>query len=212
MQSSKKLLKSSSLYLILDRSVNNYKELFSIAQKAIACGVDIIQLRDKQSAAKDIYAFSESLVKISRGKSLFIVNDRVDIAQMSGADGVHLGQEDLPVEHARKILGPSAVIGVSCQTLAHVKEAEKHNANYIGFGSVFKTLTKPLRKPMNLTCLKKVLQETRIPVFCIGGINLSNFEIIHSLGCSRVAVCRDICKAKDIEKVISQYQKMLLPK
>lgn len=202
-------LKNSNLYLILDRDVLDYTQLFSVAKQAIRWGVDIIQLRDKQSCAKEMLQFSRSLVKLARGKALFIVNDRVDIAKMSEADGVHVGQDDLPVAAARKILGARAVIGTSCQSLKHARQAAKDQVDYIGFGSIFKTLTKPDRNPMDLKVLKSVLSAGTVPVFCIGGINLQNIEEIFPAGCRRVAVCRDILLSRDVRKTVEGYKQRL---
>ncbi len=209
MQLKKKLLKDSNLYLILDHEVNDYKQLLNIAKKAINYGVDIIQLRDKKGSAREILKFSESLKKISFGKVLFIVNDRIDIAKICKADGVHLGQQDLPIEEARKMLGKNVIIGISCQTIKHVQDAQDKGADYVGFGSVFKTLTKPNRSPMNLNLLKNVFRNVKIPLFCIGGITLNNILSIKKLGCSRIAICRDICLADNIKEKILAYKKCL---
>ncbi len=198
--------------MILDREVNDYARLLHIARIAVRSGVDIIQLRDKVGHAKDVLAFSEKLMAILDKKVLFIVNDRVDIAKLSGADGVHLGQQDIPIEKARKIMGPQAVIGVSCQNLRHVKAAQAKGADYIGFGSVFKTLTKPERTPMPPKMLTAVMRQVRVPLFCIGGIDLKNISQIRKAGCDRVAVCRGVCLAQDIKEAIIRYQKALVPR
>ena len=171
-------LNNAKLYLILDREVNTYKQLFDIAKKAIPAGVDIIQLRDKRGSAEEILSFSKRILNIIKGQIPYIINDRVDLAMISCSSGVHLGQEDIPFLAARKLIGKKALIGVSCQTLAHAQKAQKDGADYIGFGSVFKTMTKPDRQPLNLEILKQVFKEIKIPVFAIGGINLKNVDQI----------------------------------
>ncbi|MBU1997037.1 MAG: thiamine phosphate synthase [Candidatus Omnitrophica bacterium] len=202
-------MRNSRLYLILDAQVNSYSELFEIAKKAVRGKVDIVQLRDKNGNTKGILSFSEKLKKLTDGKILFILNDRPDLALAVSADGVHLGQDDIPIKCARKILGNNAMIGVSCQNYSHAKKAQDEGADYIGLGSVFKTLTKPGRQPMDVALIKKIAKTINIPVFAIGGIELSNISEVKSLGIDRFAVCRGICKAKDINESILGFRKAL---
>jgi len=196
-------LRNSKLYLILDAQVSGYDQLFEVARKAMRFGVDVMQLRDKQGKACDMLEFAKRILAVTQHKIPFIVNDRVDVALMAGADGVHLGQDDLPIAQARNVLGEDAIIGRSCQTLEHALIAQDEKADYIGFGSVFKTLTKPEREPMDLTLLAKIFQEINIPVFAIGGINANNVAALRSIGADRIAVCRDICQSNNIEQTIS---------
>ena len=125
------------MYLILDAQVNSYGQLLDILKRSIRCGVDIVQLRDKAGSAREILKFSEKALKIVGDKMPFMINDRVDLAIMAGAAGVHLGQEDIPIAFARKMLGKKRIIGASCQTLEHARSAQREGADYIGFGSVF---------------------------------------------------------------------------
>ena len=202
-------LKDCRLYLILDAQVNSYDRLFDILEDAVRAGVDIVQLRDKHGRSRDIFQFARKCVGLLAGRIPFIVNDRVDIAVASGADGVHLGQDDLPISEARKILGQAAIIGISCQSLAHAQTAERAGADYIGFGSVFKTLTKPDREPMDLGLLARVCKDIHIPVFAIGGIGRSNLSVIRAVGVNRAAVCRAVCQAKDIAQAVKDLKSML---
>ncbi|MBF0385235.1 MAG: thiamine phosphate synthase [Candidatus Omnitrophica bacterium] len=209
MTSRRKSLEDCKLYLILDRSVNSYKELFEIAEAAVGSGVDILQLRDKSGEAKFILEGAKHIAAICRDKAYFILNDRIDIAYAAGADGVHLGQDDLPIDAARKILPGNSIIGLSCQTLQQAKEAQSKGADYIGFGSVFKTLTKPQRDPMDLGLLRSVYKEINIPVFAIGGIDLSNVGLLTEIGVKRVAVCRAVGLADDIPAVVRDFSEAL---
>jgi thiamine-phosphate pyrophosphorylase len=199
-------LNSLKLYLILDRSVNTYEELFEIAKKAIAAGVDIIQFRDKGGSAKGILSFSQRILSVTKGRIPYIINDRVDLAMISSSSGVHLGQDDVPLLTARKMLGDQSLIGVSCQTFAHAQKAQEDGADYIGFGSVFKTLTKPDRQPLDVDLLEKVFKSIKIPVFAIGGIDLTNVIQLKTIGADRVAVCRAICEAENIEETVKQFK------
>ncbi|MCK5012330.1 MAG: thiamine phosphate synthase [Candidatus Omnitrophica bacterium] len=199
-------LNAARLYLILDRGVNSYEDLFEIAKKAIAADVDIIQLRDKRGSVQEILNFSKRVLGITKGRVPYIINDRVDLAMVSCSSGVHLGQDDVPLAEARKVMGKKILIGVSCQTFAHAQKAQDNGADYIGFGSVFKTLTKPGRQPLDTELLKRVFKDIRIPVFAIGGINLTNIVQLRNIGVDRIAVCRAVCKAENIEKAVKQFK------
>ena len=196
----KKSLHKAELYLILDRQVNDDGRLFEIARESIRHGVDIIQLRDKLGNARDTLRCFQGIRRAVNGRVPVIMNDRVDLAIAALADGVHLGQDDVPVKDARRMLGARAVIGVSCQSYEHARQAQAQGADYIGFGSVFKTLTKPERNPMNLDLLKKVVREISIPVFAIGGITGENISALRAIGVRRFAVCRAICSAGNIKE------------
>ena len=206
MRSRKELLNGARLYVVLDRQVNSYERLFEIAKEAIACGVDVIQLRDKKGSAKEILTFSERVLKLGSDQTLYMINDRVDLTTISGASGVHLGQDDIPVSVARTMLDAQAVIGVSCQTYVQAQRAVEDGADYIGFGSVFKTLTKPDRQAMDLKVLEKVVADMKIPVFAIGGIDLGNVEMLQGIGVCCFAVCRAVCEADDVLLAVKQFQ------
>ena len=203
-------MREAKLYLILDAQVNSYGQLLDILKRSIRCGVYVVQLRDKAGSAREIFKFSEKALKIVGDKVPFMINDRVDLAIMAGAAGVHLGQEDIPIAFARKMLGKKRIIGASCQTLEHARSAQREGADYIGFGSVFKTQTKPGRLPMDLKVLKSVMRGITIPVFAIGGIDRSNIGRLRSLGVTRVAVCRDICCASDISQTVRDIKDLLI--
>jgi thiamine-phosphate pyrophosphorylase len=202
-----RLLSRASLYLVLDAQVCSYPKLFEVAKQAVFSGVDIIQLRDKTGTAKDILEFSRKVIPLCKGRALYIINDRVDLAVLSGADGVHLGQDDIACTSARKMLGDK-IIGVSCQDLRHLKKAQNDGADYAGFGSVFKTKTKPERLPMNLKLLQKVYTSARIPVFAIGGITLDNASVLPGIGVNRVAVTRALCLAHNIKKNTESFRRI----
>ncbi len=205
----KKRLQSSRLYLILDRDVCSYDVLFEIAQKSVDAGIDLMQLRDKTGTAKEMLEFSKAVLKLTKGKALYIINDRVDLARIANADGVHLGQDDLSIKEARTLLQNDRLIGVSCQNIGHMNKVGR-SADYIGFGSVFKTETKPERHPMDLGLLKKAVKQSKVPLFAVGGINLKNVETIISVGVKRVAVCRCVCQASDVKKVVKEFKTELV--
>jgi len=201
--------KNYSLYLVLDRDVCDYGRLWDVLKASVRGGVDIVQLRDKRGSAREILEFSEKAIKFLRGRVPFIINDRVDLALAARADGVHLGQDDIPVAVGRKILGRKALIGVSCQRLEHLRSALRNGADYVGFGSIFKTKTKPHRHPMSLALLEKAVMASKIPLFAIGGINSENLKQIDVRGVHHVAVCRTICLADNVEKMTRDLKERL---
>jgi thiamine-phosphate pyrophosphorylase len=207
MRLSKKLLAAAKLYLILDTQVLDYGALLQVLKDSVRGGIDIVQFRDKKSSAREILNFCRKVLKITRHKIPFIVNDRADLALISGADGLHVGQEDLNCLQARKMLGPGKIIGVSCQNLQQAAVAEALGADYIGFGSVFQTQTKPGRQPMDLNILKRAIKQVRIPIFPIGGISRGNIGRLIPLGVERVAVCRDILLAKDVGRAVRDLKR-----
>lgn len=204
-----KLLRSSNVYLILDREVADYDRLLTVTRESLRAGVDLIQLRDKKGLARDILPFVSRILKFLKKRIPLIINDRIDLVLASGADGVHLGQKDIPLTLARKMLPPEAIIGISCQNLKDAQKAQRQGADYIGFGSVFRTLTKPDRRPMDLKLLAKVIKEIKIPVFAIGGIGFKNISEVRHLGVQRVAVCREICWAQDVRQTTHALKEAL---
>jgi thiamine-phosphate pyrophosphorylase len=195
------------LYLILDTQVLDYGPLLQVLKDSVRAGTDVVQLRDKNGSAKEILDFCRKILKITRHQIPFIVNDRADLALVSGADGLHIGQEDLDFPHARKMIGQGKIIGVSCQTLRQASNAQSLGADYLGFGSVFQTQTKPGRQAMDLDLLQKAIKQIIIPIFPIGGINRSNIGRLIPLGVTRAAVCRDILLAKDAGKAVRELKR-----
>jgi thiamine-phosphate pyrophosphorylase len=213
MNSKKRLLKKCKLYVILDKEVvvdkhNLVDAAACINRSSQPC---IVQLRDKNSTKKEIFNLALKLRGIfAESHSLFIINDYCDVAQAVKADGLHLGQDDLPLNVARRLLGKDKIIGLSCHTLAQASRAQKQGADYIGVGPVFATATKPQYKPIGKGILKKIKDSIKIPYFAIGGINISNInELLLKYVTDRVAVCRAILKEKDIVSALEQFNHIL---
>jgi thiamine-phosphate pyrophosphorylase len=212
MDRNKDVLAKARLYVVLDRQVCDYPRLFEILRQAVGRSgkrVDVVQLRDKAGAAREVLQFARSAVAYLKGRAPFIVNDRVDLAIASGAGGVHLGQEDLPIAQARRMMGSKAIIGVSCQTLAQARLAQKQGADYIGWGSVFKTLTKPDRQPLDLSRLARDVSQIKTPVFVIGGITLNNVGRLTDIGLKKIAVTRAICQSRNVPRAVENFRKVL---
>ncbi|MDD5018875.1 MAG: thiamine phosphate synthase [Candidatus Omnitrophica bacterium] len=206
----KQHLKNSRLYLILDKDVCGPKKLQHVLSAALAGGVDIVQLRDKTSTTKEMIALARPLAAVARAaKRLFIINDRIDVAEAVGADGLHLGQDDAPAAIARKFLGSDALIGISCHSPKDVRESLKMPVDYLGFGPVFPTLTKPGMRPRGLKLLHQAISLTSRPVFAIGGIDLGRLRDIRTTGSDRVAVCREICLSPHITRAAERLKQTL---
>ena len=155
----------------------------------VAAGVDVIQLRDKRLADRDLLARARVVRRQTRGtKTLFIMNDRPDLARLAYADGVHVGQEELKVKEARTIVGPEALVGVSTHSVEQAREAVLDGANYIGVGPVFPSATKQFAQFPGLELLRAVSAEIRLPAFAIGGICAANVDQVRACGFSRIAV------------------------
>lgn len=177
------------------------KNHLKIAREACRGGARIVQYRDKDSTRKEILETAGKIREITKDfDSIFIVNDYIDIALICGADGVHLGQDDVSLEDARKITPDDFIIGVSTHSLKQAIEAEKAGADYIGIGPVFKTPTKEKYKPIGLSCVGEVLQSVNIPVVAIGGIDIEVVEELVKIGVRNVAMVRAF-QEKTLEKV-----------
>lgn len=205
MTSRRKRLKESALYVIIDKDVCQ-KKIINIARAAINSGADIIQLRCKNSSAREVLRYAKTLRGLTKGKSLFIINDHIDFALACGADGVHLGQDDLPADIARRIVGRKILIGVSCHNLKQAKLAEDNGADYVAIGPVFSTLTKPKEKPITTKVLSILKKNIKIPFFPIGGINQKNFKEILRYKIKRIAVIRAVCESKNIKKAVQGFK------
>jgi thiamine-phosphate pyrophosphorylase len=211
MKSRKSLLKKSQLYLILDKSTFGNGSLQNIYLAIKNSQIGLVQLRDKKSAKFKTLNLALKLAKgLDRSKTLFIVNDDLDLVVSSGADGVHLGQDDLSLKQARKILGKDKIIGISCHNLSQALKAQKEGADYLGVGPVFSTSTKPRAKPIGSEVLRQLKNRIKIPYFAIGNIHTGNISEIIDTGTKRVAVCRAIIKTKNFKLAIKQFNKILL--
>jgi len=208
----KHLLKGRVLYLVTNS--DNFKDedafLDSLAA-ALKGGVDMVQLREKNMPAKRFIELGKKVRELcSMYNALFIVNDRIDIAQIVNADGVHLGQEDVDIESAREILGEKIIIGLSTHKPDDAKKAVEKGADYIGVGPVFKTPTKPQKDPVGLEYVKWAAENTDIPFFAIGSIDSNNVAEVKEAGAKRVAVIRSIMYADNPEKAASEFRKALV--
>ncbi len=205
MKSKRNLLRKSQLYLILDKPAVARRSLDNLVSKILDTEIGIIQLRDKHSVKPDLLNLAIKLSRrLKKSKLLFIINDHLDIAILANADGLHLGQMDLPISAARKILGKDKIIGVSCHNLRQALKAQKDGADYIGIGPVYKTSTKPGSGAIGVKVLKQLKNKITIPYFAIGNISKSNINRVVSAGVTRIAVCRAILNSKNIQQTAGE--------
>jgi thiamine-phosphate pyrophosphorylase len=197
----------SGLYIILDPSVNPARPLVDVLIAAAESGASLFQYRNKSAAMKDAYVDALTLRQTAaKAGVLFIVNDRCDLALAVDADGVHLGQEDLPLDLARKVMGPDKLIGISTHNPDQVRNATAGKPDYLGFGPIFKPGSKQDHDPVvGLEGLREVRGLTSLPVFAIGGIQLEQVREVMHAGADGVAVISGILKTTNISDAVNAF-------
>jgi thiamine-phosphate pyrophosphorylase len=186
-------LLGARLYLVCDRQPERF------LARALGGGVDIVQLRSKQAADRDVIDAARPFRRLcTEHGALFILNDRPDLVEATGADGVHLGQDDMPVPLARELLGEDRLIGLSTHSQPQVDGAA--GADYIGVGPVHATPTKPGRPPVGLELVRYAAAHATVPWFAIGGIGPDTVDVVRGAGAERVAVVRALTEAAEPER------------
>ena len=189
-----------SLYLVTDNSDDEEKFLKTI-EEAINGGVTVVQIREKTADTLDFYNLALKVKEITTKYNVpLIINDRVDVALAVDADGVHVGQSDMPCDVARKLIGENKILGVSAATIDEAKKAEKDGADYIGTGAVFPTSTKDDAPSITKKDLKNIVDSINIPVVAIGGINIENAKELKNTGISGLSVVSAIMSADNPKK------------
>ncbi|OGR39040.1 MAG: thiamine-phosphate diphosphorylase [Desulfovibrionales bacterium GWA2_65_9] len=188
-----------SLYLVTDQRLCGEQNVLDVVGLAVRGGATMVQLREKRLDMRSLVDLARALKGLLAPFGVpLLINDRVDAALAVGADGVHLGQHDMPAELARHLLGPRALIGLSVERLEHIREAERLDADYYGISPIFPTPTKPdLESVWGLAGLAAARQATARPLVAIGGINADNAEAVVRAGADGVAVVSAICAAAD---------------
>jgi thiamine-phosphate pyrophosphorylase len=206
-------MKDFRLYAITGEQFHPGRDLIEVMEEAILGGVDIIQLRDKTSGKEELLQKARALRELTRRYDVtFIVNDHIDIAMEVDADGIHLGQDDLSLLEARKIVG-SKIIGISTHALQEALLAEKQGADYIGVGPVFRTATKvDVVDPVTVQYVRDVAQTIKIPFVAIGGIKLNNVDEVIEAGATRICAVSEIVGSSDVrgtcEAFLSKLRKL----
>lgn len=195
-----------NIYPIIDISLISSDKIGETAQAIMDGGAKILQLRAKKLSSREFLETARIIRKITKDRgAVFIVNDRVDIALMTDADGVHLGQDDLPVKEARRLLGNNKIIGYSTHNLREALEAKKLPVDYISFGPIFPTKTKEdAQTPKGLKGLAEVRKAVDIPIIAIGGIAETNMAHVLKEGVESVAMISEILVSPDISKKVNR--------
>lgn len=192
---------NSRLYLVLDKDTCYQGNTIDIFRQVDKSAIDLVQLRANTASDRDLLRDARIIKRLADEQGIiFLINNRLDITQIVDADGLHLGQSDLPLKAARRVLGKNKIIGMSCHNLTQALKAQAQGADYISIGPLFRTKTKPELKPINSKLIKMINKRIKIPFFVIGGINRSNINKAISFGAGRTALCRAICCARNIKK------------
>ena len=188
------------LYLITDSDILKGRDFYHCIEEALKGGVTMLQLREKEADGKEFLEKAMNLRELTRKYGVkFIINDRIDIAMLCDADGVHLGQSDIPAKEARKLM-PGKIIGVSCRTVEEAEKAKEDGADYLGVGDTFGTQTKLDAKRVSLDTLKDIKEKVNLPITAIGGLNLDNLDYVKKCNIDGYAVISAILAKENIKK------------
>ena len=203
--------KSMLLYAVTDRAWTKKKSLYEQVNDALKGGVTCVQIREKELNYDDFLMEAIEIGSLCKQFDVpFIVNDNIDIAIKSNADGVHIGQHDMSAKEARKLIGENKILGVSVQTVKQAIAAENDGADYLGVGAVFNTSTKEDADAVSPKTLKEISAATSLPVVAIGGINETNIPLLKDCNIDGVAVVSAIFNSPDIEKQCKKLYELCL--
>lgn len=188
------------LYLVTNRYQDSLESFLEKIETACRSGVTIVQLREKNLTTNQYYQLAKEVKEITDAYQVpLIIDDRLDVCLAVDAAGLHIGDDELPVSVARKVLGPEKILGVTAKTVKRALEAEEGGANYLGTGAIFPTTTKENAPITLISTLKTICQRVVIPVVAIGGLTSENIDQLIGTGIAGVAVVRDLMQAEDIE-------------
>jgi len=204
------VLSDCRLYGILDLSYVTASDAENVAAQMIDGGVDVLQLRAKQSSIVEIVDLARRLHRITTAAGVpLVVNDYAEVAAEVPVEGVHVGQDDGSIATAREKVGRNTIVGRSTHSVEQANAATAEGADYIGFGPIFPTPTKPDYKPIGLANIRRVHSEITVPIFCIGGIKSDNLGQVVAAGGQRVAIVSGLLKAPEIAKYARSCKELL---
>jgi len=188
----------------------DYTTMYNKIEDAIRGGVSFIQIREKDRSTRDFLEIAQRVKQIAKINNIpLVINDRVDIALSVDADGIHLGQEDMPCSKARELLGPNKIIGVSVHNLEEANQAKLDGANYLGVGAMFKSKTKPEAQIVDFDTLNKIRNKIDLPIVVIGGINKSTIPLFKEIKVDGFAMISPILKSNNVLKTAKDYHKII---
>ena len=201
-----KLKKDLKLYLVTDSEILKDRDFYKCIEDAIKSGVTMVQLREKNADGKEFLEKAIKLRKLTNKYNVtFVINDRIDIAMLVDADGVHIGQSDIDAVSARKLLGDNKIIGVSARNLQEAKIAKENGADYLGIGAMFSTSTKSDAKLVSFNTLEEIIKEVNLPFVLIGGITLDNVKKLKHFKHDGYALVSGILGTDDISKRVEKW-------
>jgi thiamine-phosphate pyrophosphorylase len=205
-----KIKRLTGLYVIIDTEFLKGRSHFDIATQAIRGGAKVIQLRDKKDNVRDFFTIAGEMRKLcAEHDVLFIVNDSLEVALAADADGLHVGQDDIPPAMARRLLPIDKILGVSACTINEAKAAQAEGADYLGVGAIYATATKATAEVVGPGRIKEIKQVNNLPIVAIGGINKSNVSTVLKAGADSIAVISAVMGAVDIEKATRQLVEII---
>jgi len=200
----------SGLYLITDRRACGDRSIQDVVQAAIDGGLKVLQYREKELPKRETYKVARILRELtSKTGVIFVINDDLDLVLAVEADGVHLGQEDLPLPVAREILGDQRIIGISARNVGAAKRAIQEGANYIAVGPIFMSRVKQVTSPLGCKIIREIRKLTDLPLFGIGGIGLTNVGEVVQAGADGVTVISALHEARDVTKTTREFLDLL---
>ena len=201
----------TTLYLITDSTGFSEDEFLYRVEEGIKGGATLLQLREKDKTTREYIALAEKVHKIAQKYNVpLIIDDRIDVAMAVDAEGVHLGQSDMPVNIARKILGEDKIIGATAKTVAQAVEACENGADNLGVGAIYPTTTKVKTVLTSVETLKEITKSVPIPVNAIGGLNKDNIDILKNTGIAGICVVSAVMKAENPQKSASEIKERFL--
>ena len=197
---------SLKLYLVTDSGILKDRNFYECIEEALKGGVTMLQLREKEASGKEFLEKAIKLRELTKKYNVkFIINDRVDIAMLCNADGVHVGQSDIPANEVRKLIGKDKIVGVSARTIKEAMVAKENGADYLGVGAMFTTTTKLDAKSVTIDQLKDIKEEVKLPIVTIGGLSLNNIEKLKKCNIDGFAVVSAILGAVDIKSECEKW-------
>lgn len=203
-------LSDCRLYGIVDLAYVALSDVVRVAEAMIAGGVDLIQLRGKKQSIDELCQIAGALHEVTkRSNTPLVANDYIEIGQRVPVEGIHVGQDDASIENVRRLIGRDILVGKSTHSLEQARVAAHEGADYIGFGPLFATPTKPDYQPIGLQDIRQVQREAVLPVFCIGGVKLENLPQVVAAGATRLVIVSGLLRSPDISKYAREAKVLL---
>lgn len=197
----------TTLYLVTDSSYHTEESFLRTVEEALRGGLTLLQLREKEKSAREYMELAGKVKEIcGRYGVPLLIDDRVDVAAAVGAAGVHVGQSDIPVAAARKILGPDKIVGATAKTVEQALEAWRQGADYLGVGAIYPTTTKVKTILTKVSTLKEICEAVPIPVNAIGGLNAGNMDVLEGSGIAGICVVSAIMKSEDPRRTAEELK------